>query len=81
MAPADLRRRLLAAVSIPSLIFAGLLAWQAYSAMTGRGPSLPPWRIYLHFAAALVLMVLFFAGLRARHRRPPDDPGDGPPGR
>ena len=72
MAPGELRRRILAAISIPCLIFAGLLAWQAYASLSGRSASLPTWQIYLYFAVALVLMVLFFAGLRARHR--PSDP-------
>lgn len=74
----QIRKRLLAAFSIPCLIVAGLLAWRAYSAMTGRGPAFPDWQIYLYFAIALVLMILFFAGVRARHRSP-DDSDRSPP--
>jgi uncharacterized membrane protein YidH (DUF202 family) len=78
MSSAEVRRRLLAAISIPCLIGAGLLAWQAYAALTGRAPSLPTWQIYLYFAIALVLMILFFAGVRARHR-PLNNHGTPPP--
>lgn len=73
MNPRDLRRRILAALSIPCLIFAGLLAWQAYASLTGKGAALPPWQSYLYMVIATLLMALFFAGLRARHH-PPDDP-------
>ena len=72
MNPRDLRRRLLAAFSIPCLIFAALLAWQAYASLTGKGAPLPPWQSHLYIVIATLLMTLFFAGLRARHR--PNDP-------
>ena len=73
MTPRDFRRRLLAAFSIPCLIFAALLAWQAYSSLTGKGAPLPTWQSYLYIAIATLLMTLSFAGIRARHR--PNDPG------
>jgi hypothetical protein len=72
MTPAPFRRRLLAALSIPCLIFAGLLGYQAYLSLSERGPALPTWQTYLYLAAAVALMALFFAGVRARHA-PPDD--------
>ena len=64
----ELRRRFLAAIGFPCLIFAGLLGWQGYAAMRGHGPSLPAWQIYLYFILAAALMAVFFAGVRARHR-------------
>ena len=74
MTPRQLRRRLLAACSVPCLIVAGLLGWRAYLSLSGQGPALPAWQTYLYLALAVILMALFFAGVRARHTTSDDPP-------
>lgn len=71
-------RRWLARLSWSFLILGLALGYDAWRAHTGRGQPLPEWRIWLQYVAALVFIVLFMAGVKARHHPdagppPPDD--------
>lgn len=66
-------RRWLARLSFSFLIIGGVLMWDVWRAMNGRGSPMGPWEMRLHFAGALLCIILGFTGIRLRHQRQ-DDP-------
>ena len=68
-------RRWLARLSFPFLVFAAILAWEAYQADKGERGPVPQWRITLYAIGAGACLLLGFAGVRERHRSSYDGAG------
>lgn len=69
-------QRWLSRLAFTFFILAALLAWDSFTALTGRGRHLPAWRIWVQFALALGCLIFGFAGIRARHLPPQDGHAD-----
>jgi hypothetical protein len=67
-----MNRRLLASLSFPAVILAGLLAWSAYKEAT-RAPAPQSWRIGLYCLSAGLCLGIAARGIRERHRSAGED--------
>jgi hypothetical protein len=68
-------KRWLGRLSFSFLIVGVVLAWESYQAHAGRRANVPPWRVPAFATASVILIALFFVGIRFRHRRD-DEPSD-----
>lgn len=68
----EITRRWLGRLSFSFLIVAFFLGWQGYKEYIAAGGAIADWRTLLHFVAAVLALLLGFAGLRERHRPPSD---------
>lgn len=66
----SITRRWLGRLSFSFLVVAFFLGWQGYKEYMAAGGAIADWRTLLHFIAAVLALLLGFAGLRERHRPP-----------
>lgn len=68
----EITRRWLARLSFSFFIVAFFLGWQGYRQYVAAGGAIADWRTLLDFIAAALALLLGLAGLRERHRPPPE---------